>query len=1008
MIALFRRVSLSQWIIAAMVVGVLVGWQFPSAALKGKVIYEMFLNLIKCIIVPLIFSTLVAGIASHANDLKSIGRLALKSIIYFEVITTAALVIGMAAVNLAQPGAGIQLPASPETSQPASGQLSLGSLLGRTIPHSLFDAAARNDVLQVVVFAILFGLAVAQARATSRQTMLGFFEPLSEVMFKFTGLVMYFAPFGVAAAVAYTIASNGIAVLLGLGKLTLTLYAALVAFIGLVLVPVMWLARIPVVTFFKTIRAPALLAFSTASSEAALPDALRRMENFGVPRRIVSFVVPAGYSFNLDGTALYLSLGAIFVAQAAGMHLSVAQQLPLLLTLMLTSKGAAGVPRAGIVVLSGTLVSFGLPASGVAVLLGIDAFLDMGRTAVNLIGNCLAAVVMARWEGELTMETNAAVAASQDAKKESGSGLPHSTTLRVVPGPRDLRSSWTAAVLCRFSESRCAPASLVVTAFLAFAPFAHAASTHGVVASVHPLATEAGLNTLTHGGNAIDATVAVALTLGVVDTQNSGLGGGCFMLIHRADGSLIAIDGRETAPAAATRDMFVRNGKADTELSQTGALTSGVPGSLAAYAFAVKQYGRKQLKDLLLPAAKIAEEGFPLGSHYASSLNSVAKDLARFESSRAVFLQPNGKPFAKGQILKQPDLAATYRHIAGEGTDWFYGGPFAKSVETWMKQNGGLLTADDFRNYKIILRQPLETTYRGYTIIGFPPPSSGGVHVAQILNILEKFDLKNMGEPLRLHVIAEAMKLAFADRAYWLGDPEFAKVPRGLVDKQYAAELAAKIDKDHVTKVSAHGQPPAWETSLFKGHTTHFSVADAEGNWVACTATINTSFGSKVVVPGTGVVLNNQMDDFSIQPGVVNFFGLLGAEANAVAPGKRPLSSMSPTIVLKDGKPLIALGAAGGPTIISAVTLELIDMLDLGLSPQQAVSSPRIHQQWFPDELAIEKGLSAETKAGLTRRGHKLHEKSAIAVSQVVARDKEGNGFVGAADPRSGGKAEAQ
>jgi proton glutamate symport protein len=310
-------------------------------------------------------------------------------------------------VNLAQPGAGVQLPPSGESTQSSlSSELSFGALLGRTIPHSVVDAAARNDVLQVVVFALFFGVALSQTSPGSRQTMVGFFEALSEVMFKFTGLVMWFAPFGVGAAVAYTIAFNGLSVLLALGKLTLTLYGALIAFIALILVPVMLLARIPVLKFFKTIREPALLAFFTASSEAALPDALRRMESFGVPRRIVSFVVPAGYSFNLDGTALYLSLAAVFIAQAAGTHLTLAQQLPMLLTLMLTSKGAAGVPRAGIVVLSGTLVSFGLPASGIAVLLGVDSFLDMGRTAVNFIGNCLAAAVMARWEGELALETN--------------------------------------------------------------------------------------------------------------------------------------------------------------------------------------------------------------------------------------------------------------------------------------------------------------------------------------------------------------------------------------------------------------------------------------------------------------------------------------------------------------------------------------------------------------------------------------------------------------------------
>src|SRR5437867_5011863 len=303
-----------------------------------------------------------------------------------------------------------------------------------------------------------------------------------------------------------------------------------------------------------------------------------------------------------------------------------------------------------------------------------------------------------------------------------------------------------------------------------------------------------------------------------------------------------------------------------------------------------------------------------------------------------------------------------------------------------MQVKGGLLTARDFKNYEIKLREPIVSTYGGYTLLGFPPPSSGGIHVAEILNILENFDLKSLDEGARLHVIAEAMKLAFADRAYWLGDPDFVNVPRGLVDKAYAKALAKSISKDHVTAVPSHGTPPNAQTDVFKKHTTHFSVADAEGNWVACTATVNTSFGSKVVIPGTGVVMNNQMDDFSVQPGVANFFGLIGAEANAVAPHKRPLSSMTPTIVLKDGQPIIALGAAGGPKIISQVLLELVDMLDLGMNPQQALLQPRIHHQWFPDELMIEDNLPAELQQALAKRGHKVKTFKSMRVSQTAAR----------------------
>ena len=527
---------------------------------------------------------------------------------------------------------------------------------------------------------------------------------------------------------------------------------------------------------------------------------------------------------------------------------------------------------------------------------------------------------------------------------------------------------------------------------------------HGMIASARPAATEAGLRVLRQGGNAVDAAVAVAFTLGVVDGANSGIGGGCLMLIRRADGALIAIDGREKAPAAATPDMFVRHDWADAQLSQTGPLASGVPGALAAYEFAVQHYGKRKLSELVLPAAQIAEQGFGLDAAYARNLKSVARDLGLFGSSRAVFFR-KGKPLARGDILKQPDLAATYRSIAAHGSDWFYRGAFAQAVAQWMKQNGGILTEQDFAGYRLILREPILSTYRGYTIVGFPPPSSGGVHVAQMLNILEHFNLAGLNEAERLHVTAEAMKLAFADRAYWLGDPDFAKVPRGLTDTNYAAALAARIDPKRTTPVRSQGTPPNWETDVFEKHTTHFSVADEEGNWVACTATINTSFGSKVVIPDTGVVMNDEMDDFSIQPGVRNYFGLIGANANAVAPGKRPLSSMSPTLVLKDGQPIVALGAAGGPKIISQVLAELIALLDLGLDPEQALAQPRIHHQWSPDQLMIEHSLPVGVQVGLSRRGHKLKSLPRMGVSQIVARSRDGRGFVGAADPRAAGSA---
>ena len=527
-----------------------------------------------------------------------------------------------------------------------------------------------------------------------------------------------------------------------------------------------------------------------------------------------------------------------------------------------------------------------------------------------------------------------------------------------------------------------------------------------MVASVNPLATEAGVQVLKSGGNAIDAAVAVGLTLGVVDGANSGIGGGCLMLVRLADGRMVAIDGRETAPAAATRDMFVRDGKADPALSQTGALASGVPGEIAAFEYAIKNFGRKKFGELFAPGAKIAAEGFVLKEGYAARLKESAEDMAKFEDERRIFFK-DGQPLKAGEVLKQPDLAKTYRALAEQGAEWFYHGPFARAAETWMKSHGGIMTAADFAAYRAKLREPVSTDYRGYQVVTFPPPSSGGVHLLEMLNTLEHFDLKSLDEARRLHLIAEAMKLAFADRAHWLGDPDFARVPRGLISKEYAAALAKKIDPNHAMASPQHGTPQGAETDVFsQKHTTHFSVADTEGNWVACTCTVNTSFGSKVVVPGTGVFLNNEMDDFSAQPGVPNYFGLIGAEANAVAPGKRPLSSMTPTIVLKNGQPVIALGAAGGPKIITAVLLELVAMLDLDKTPVEALAAPRVHHQWFPDELYVESPLDPKVKDGLRALGQKVVETKPGAVSQIVARSADGKSFVGAADLRSGGNAE--
>lgn len=545
-------------------------------------------------------------------------------------------------------------------------------------------------------------------------------------------------------------------------------------------------------------------------------------------------------------------------------------------------------------------------------------------------------------------------------------------------------------------------------AVTAAAPAASARGDKGMVATVHPLATEAGVNALRAGGNAVDAAVAAALTLGVVDGHNSGIGGGCFILIRRADGGLAAIDGRETAPAKARRDMYVLDGRPQPELSQLGALASGTPGAIAAYDLAVRAHGQLDLARLLLPAAEIAERGFPIDAPYADDLRTTAKLLARFPGTAAVLLKPDGSNYVEGEILKQPDLARTYRGIAAHGTGWFYHGPVAAAVDRWMANHGGILSREDFAAYRPRQRTPLQTTYRDVTIIGFPPPSSGGIHVAQMLQMLEPFDLRKMyqsDQAAFVHVVAEAMKLAFADRAYWLGDADFAQVPKGLIDRKYTADLAGRISVEHVSAVPAHGTPPNAATSVFGGkHTTHIAAADAAGNWVAITATVNTTFGSKVIVPGTGIVMNNEMDDFSIQPGVPNAFGLIGAEANAVAPGKRPLSSMSPTIVLRDGQPFLTLGAAGGPTIINQVLLGIIRRIDLEQDLDQAVAAPRFHHQWRPDTLKVESGFSDAVLDGLRRRGHQLNKVDGLGVTQAIDQSPTGE-FHGVHDPRVPGNA---
>jgi proton glutamate symport protein len=407
---ILRNISLTHWIFIAMIGGVLLGCVFQAAypvdAVRLghiehlRVVSNVFLKMIKCILVPLVFSTLVVGIAGHSGDLRAVGRLGFKAIVYFEVVTTLALGIGLLAVNLLRPGVGVVLPPAGAGTVSSPTEVTLWTIVEHVVPKSFFEAAAANDVLQVVFFALVFGVALAQCPDGPREHMLKFCEALAEVMFKFTGLVMKFAPVGIGAAMAYTVGHNGLGVLVNLAKLIGTLYAALAVFCLLVLLPAALWARVPVLKFLALLKEPILLAFTTTSSDAAMPDAMKRLVSFGVPKRIVSFVMPLGYSFNLDGSTLYLAVASVFVAQAAGKDLGVGQQVSMMVTLMLTSKGMAGIPRASQVILAGTLVHFGLPLEGVLLIIGVDELMDMARTTVNLVGNCLATAVMARWEGE--------------------------------------------------------------------------------------------------------------------------------------------------------------------------------------------------------------------------------------------------------------------------------------------------------------------------------------------------------------------------------------------------------------------------------------------------------------------------------------------------------------------------------------------------------------------------------------------------------------------------------
>jgi gamma-glutamyltranspeptidase/glutathione hydrolase len=535
---------------------------------------------------------------------------------------------------------------------------------------------------------------------------------------------------------------------------------------------------------------------------------------------------------------------------------------------------------------------------------------------------------------------------------------------------------------------------------------------HAMVASQHELASKIGVEILKKGGNAVDAAVAVGLALAVVYPEAGNLGGGGFMLIRRKDGQAFAIDYREMAPAAASRNIFVdQNGNLikGEGSSTVGYRASGVPGTLAGFDLAFKKYGSGNLKwrDLIEPARLLAQNGYTLTDRLAKLLIEYKETLGKYPDSNRIFLN-SGKFYKEGDLFRQPDLAQTLARVETNGATEFYTGKTAQLIAADMKANNGLITSDDLKNYKAKERTPLRGSYRGYEIVTMPPPSSGGIVMLQVLNMLEGYDLKGLGynSAAKYHLVAESMRRAFADRAEYMGDPDFAEVPVAtLIDKKYAAERRKSIDP---RKASSSKEIGWGSIAMHEGtETTNFTVVDADGNVVTNTYTINDLYGSRVTAKGTGVLLNDEMDDFAARPGKPNMFGLVQGEKNAVEPAKRPLSSMTPTIVLrKDGSLWFALGARGGPRIITAVLQTVTNVIDFGMNIQQAIDAPRIHQQWLPDEIVYEPfGMSPDTLNIMLSYGHKFAARpSNVASATGIMIDNEGV-RLGAIDSRSDGEA---
>ena len=509
---------------------------------------------------------------------------------------------------------------------------------------------------------------------------------------------------------------------------------------------------------------------------------------------------------------------------------------------------------------------------------------------------------------------------------------------------------------------------------------------HGMVVSSQRYASEVGARILQEGGNAVDAAVAVGYALAVVNPCCGNIGGGGFMTIHLADGRNTFINFREIAPAAATERMYLDvQGNPIKDLSLYGYLAAGVPGTVMGLDRALAEYGRLPRSKVMAPAIKLARGGFILNRGDTDILDTKVDRLSKDPVAAKIFLRPDGKPFQPGDRLVQKDLASTLELIAKQGPDAFYKGTIAKAVEQASKANGGILTAKDFANYTVTEGPPLTCSYRGYALISSPPPSSGGTTICEILNILEGYDMRAMGfrSAQSVHLMVEAMRHAFLDRNTYLGDPAFVKNPLDrLLSKDYATAIRAKIDPEKATpsKAVQPGIEPHEKTE-----TTHYSVVDTEGNAVSVTYTINDSFGSTVVALGTGFLLNNEMDDFTVKPGVPNLFGLVQGKANAIAPGKRPLSSMSPTLVTKDGKTFLVVGSPGGSRIITITLETIMNLLDYGMAPQEAVDAPRIHHQWLPDEVFYEPyGLSPDTMKILEGMGYKLTEQAPWGAAELV------------------------